>query len=100
MLRMNDTELYKEARLSATSLTYYGRCLAKGNYTVTLYFSEIVLTDDNAYTSTRRRLFDIYIQVPSSCLSSIINTKIVELLEVCIYRGGLLGAGRIVLQGF
>lgn len=63
ILRMNDTQLYKEARISATSLTYYGRCLAKGNYTVTLSFSEIVFTDDGSYTSSGRRVFDIFIQV-------------------------------------
>ncbi|XP_056698796.1 probable LRR receptor-like serine/threonine-protein kinase At1g07650 isoform X2 [Spinacia oleracea] len=62
ILRMNDTQLYKEARISATSLTYYGRCLAKGNYTVTLSFSEIVFTDDGSYTSSGRRVFDIFIQ--------------------------------------
>lgn len=61
-LKMNDTELYRQARLAATSLTYYGRCLAKGNYTVTLYFSEIVFADDNSYRSLGRRFFDIYIQ--------------------------------------
>uniref|UniRef100_A0A803LN53 non-specific serine/threonine protein kinase n=1 Tax=Chenopodium quinoa TaxID=63459 RepID=A0A803LN53_CHEQI len=61
-LLMNDTELYKDARLAATSLTYYGRCLAKGNYTVTLYFSEIVFADNNSFVSLGRRFFDIYIQ--------------------------------------
>ncbi|XP_021859161.1 probable leucine-rich repeat receptor-like serine/threonine-protein kinase At3g14840 isoform X2 [Spinacia oleracea] len=61
-LKMNGTELYEEARLSATSLTYYGRCLAKGNYTVTLYFSEIVFADNNSFLSLGRRFFDIYIQ--------------------------------------
>uniref|UniRef100_A0A803LEF8 non-specific serine/threonine protein kinase n=1 Tax=Chenopodium quinoa TaxID=63459 RepID=A0A803LEF8_CHEQI len=61
-LQMNDAELYKDARLAATSLTYYGRCLAKGNYTVTLYFSEIVFADDSSFVSLGRRFFDIYIQ--------------------------------------
>ncbi|XP_048492453.1 probable leucine-rich repeat receptor-like serine/threonine-protein kinase At3g14840 isoform X2 [Beta vulgaris subsp. vulgaris] len=61
-LTMNDTELYKQARLAATSLTYYARCLAKGNYTVTLYFSEIVFRNNNSFWSLGRRFFDIYIQ--------------------------------------
>ena len=63
LLRMNDTTLYEEARLAATSFTYYGRCLAKGNYTVTLYFSEIVFDDVKSFKSLGRRFFDIYIQV-------------------------------------
>ena len=62
-LKMNDTQLYQEARLAATSLTYYGRCLARGNYTVTLYFSEIVFKNNNTYFGLGRRFFDIYIQV-------------------------------------
>ncbi|XP_057525843.1 probable LRR receptor-like serine/threonine-protein kinase At1g07650 [Amaranthus tricolor] len=61
-LKMNDTQLYQEARLAATSLTYYGRCLARGNYTVTLYFSEIVFKNNNTYFGLGRRFFDIYIQ--------------------------------------
>lgn len=65
ILRMNDAEaaLFKEARIAASYLTYYGRCLAKGKYTVTLYFAEIVFSDDDTYIGRRRRLFDIYIQV-------------------------------------
>ncbi|RVW29611.1 putative LRR receptor-like serine/threonine-protein kinase [Vitis vinifera] len=33
VLRMNNSGLYTRARLSPLSLTYYGRCLANGNYT-------------------------------------------------------------------
>uniref|UniRef100_A0A803LEF7 non-specific serine/threonine protein kinase n=1 Tax=Chenopodium quinoa TaxID=63459 RepID=A0A803LEF7_CHEQI len=62
LIGKSDEGLYKDARLSATSLTYYGRCLAKGNYSVTLYFSEIIFTDDDTYTSIGRRVFDIFIQ--------------------------------------
>ncbi|GAB4827145.1 hypothetical protein Ancab_034034 [Ancistrocladus abbreviatus] len=62
VLRMNDSGLYTEGRLSAMSLTYYGRCLASGNYTVTLHFSEIIFKDDNSFYSLGRRIFDIYIQ--------------------------------------
>ncbi|KAL4586146.1 hypothetical protein LXL04_010778 [Taraxacum kok-saghyz] len=58
----DDYELYKNARLSPLSLTYYGRCLANGNYTVTLYFAEIVIRDNRSYQSLGRRAFDIYVQ--------------------------------------
>ncbi|XP_021772461.1 probable LRR receptor-like serine/threonine-protein kinase At1g07650 isoform X2 [Chenopodium quinoa] len=61
MLRLPDSNLYTRARLSATSLTYYGSCLGKGNYSVTLHFCEIVFSN-NSYSSLGRRMFDIYIQ--------------------------------------
>ena len=63
VLRMNDSELYTTARLSPLSLTYYARCLANGNYTVKLHFSEIVFRDNRSYYSVGRRIFDVYIQV-------------------------------------
>ncbi|KAH7840769.1 hypothetical protein Vadar_021351 [Vaccinium darrowii] len=59
---MNDSQLYTKARLSPLSLTYYGRCLANGNYTVTLHFAEIIFRDNRSYWSLGRRMFDIYIQ--------------------------------------
>ncbi|XP_022879645.1 probable LRR receptor-like serine/threonine-protein kinase At1g07650 isoform X3 [Olea europaea var. sylvestris] len=62
VLKMKDSELYTDARLSPLSLTYYGRCLANGNYTVTLHFAEIVFRDDNSFQSLGRRMFDVYIQ--------------------------------------
>ncbi|KAL4586027.1 hypothetical protein LXL04_010657 [Taraxacum kok-saghyz] len=62
ILTMNDYQLYTKARHSYLSLTYYGRCLANGNYTVTLHFAEIVFTDNTSYTSLGRRVFDVYIQ--------------------------------------
>ena len=55
--------LYMTARASPISLTYYGFCLANGNYTVFLHFAEIVFIDDKTYSSLGRRVFDIYIQV-------------------------------------
>ncbi|WVZ00672.1 hypothetical protein V8G54_026741 [Vigna mungo] len=63
-LYMSDAEakLYTTARMSPLSLTYYGFCLANGNYTVRLHFAEIMFTDDNTYRSLGRRLFDVYIQ--------------------------------------
>lgn len=62
-LTMNDSKLYTRARLSPLSLTYYGRCLAVGNYTVTLHFAEIVFRNNKSYFSLGRRIFDVYIQV-------------------------------------
>ncbi|XP_043810758.1 probable leucine-rich repeat receptor-like serine/threonine-protein kinase At3g14840 isoform X3 [Manihot esculenta] len=56
------SELYRDARLSPLSFTYYGFCMRNGNYTVRLHFAEIIFTDDNTYGSLGRRLFDIYIQ--------------------------------------
>ncbi|KAF5475277.1 hypothetical protein F2P56_007100 [Juglans regia] len=62
MLRMNDFELYENARLSPLSLTYYARCLAKGNYTVKLHFAEIILRNNRSFYSVGRRIFDVYFQ--------------------------------------
>ncbi|XP_074269799.1 putative LRR receptor-like serine/threonine-protein kinase At1g07650 [Silene latifolia] len=57
----SNSSLYADARLSATSLTYYGSCLGKGNYSVKLHFSEIVFIN-NSFSGLGRRRFDIYIQ--------------------------------------
>ncbi|KAK3006531.1 hypothetical protein RJ639_015904, partial [Escallonia herrerae] len=62
VLRMNESELYTTAQLSPLSLTYYARCLANGNYTVTLHFAEIIFRDNRSYQSLGRRVFDVYIQ--------------------------------------
>ncbi|KAB1221472.1 hypothetical protein CJ030_MR2G028847 [Morella rubra] len=62
ILTMNGSELYTSARLSPLSFTYYARCLANGNYTVRLYFAEIVLRDNRSFYSLGRRIFDVYIQ--------------------------------------
>ena len=60
---MDDSQLYTNARLAPVSLTYYGRCLANGNYTVTLHFAEIIFRDNRSYESLGKRAFDIYVQV-------------------------------------
>ncbi|GLT54266.1 hypothetical protein SLA2020_274780 [Shorea laevis] len=62
ILRVKNSELFTSARLSPLSLTYYARCLANGNYTVKLYFAEIVLRDNISFYGLGRRIFDIYIQ--------------------------------------
>ncbi|XP_057432287.1 probable leucine-rich repeat receptor-like serine/threonine-protein kinase At3g14840 [Lotus japonicus] len=61
-LSMVNAELYMNARVSPISLTYYGFCLGNGNYTVNLYFAEIMFSNDQTYNSLGRRVFDIYIQ--------------------------------------
>ena len=63
MLRMDDSVLYTNARLTPLSLTYYVRCLGNGNYKVKLHFAEIVMRDNRSYYSLGRRIFDVYIQV-------------------------------------
>ncbi|XP_060673721.1 probable LRR receptor-like serine/threonine-protein kinase At1g53430 isoform X2 [Ziziphus jujuba] len=54
--------LYEKARLSPTSLKYYGFCLRKGSYNVTLHFAEIVYAEDEDLSSSMKRIFDVYIQ--------------------------------------
>ncbi|XP_027770006.1 probable LRR receptor-like serine/threonine-protein kinase At1g07650 [Solanum pennellii] len=61
-IKGQNSELYTTARLSALSLTYYGRCLANGKYTVTLHFAEIVIRNNQSFQSLGKRMFDVYIQ--------------------------------------
>ncbi|XP_076893713.1 putative LRR receptor-like serine/threonine-protein kinase At1g07650 [Bidens hawaiensis] len=58
----SDTELYTTARTAAISLTYYGLCLANGNYNVTLHFAEIVFTQYKSLDSLGKRVFNVYVQ--------------------------------------
>ncbi|KAM1561833.1 hypothetical protein EV1_004743 [Malus domestica] len=62
LLKMTNSELYRTARISPLSLTYYARCLGNGNYTVKLHFAEIVMRDNRSHYSVGRRIFDVYIQ--------------------------------------
>ncbi|PRQ29276.1 putative non-specific serine/threonine protein kinase [Rosa chinensis] len=62
VLRMSNSELYTNARLSSLSLTYYARCLANGSYTVRLHFSEIIIRGNRSFHSLGIRIFDVYIQ--------------------------------------
>ncbi|KMZ66719.1 putative Protein kinase [Zostera marina] len=57
-----DVELYNDARISPNSLTYFGLCLKKGNYTIILYFGEIIFSNDQSYLNSGRRIFDVSIQ--------------------------------------
>ncbi|CAH8255758.1 unnamed protein product [Arabidopsis lyrata] len=59
-----DSELFQSARLSASSLRYYGLGLENGGYTVTLQFAEIQILGSTSSTwkGLGRRRFDIYVQ--------------------------------------
>jgi len=59
----NMPELYKTARVSPITLTYFHNCMKNGNYTVNLHFAEIQFTNDKTYKSLGKRIFDIYVQV-------------------------------------
>ncbi|XP_062015776.1 probable LRR receptor-like serine/threonine-protein kinase At1g56130 [Rosa rugosa] len=58
----SDPMLFQSARISASSLRYYGLGLENGNYTVTLEFAEQAILDTPKRKSLGRRVFDIYIQ--------------------------------------
>ena len=58
-----DPDLFQTARLSASSIRYYGLGLENGNYTVSLQFAEIAFVNSNTWQSLGRHVFDIYIQV-------------------------------------
>ncbi|GKV40162.1 hypothetical protein SLEP1_g47829 [Rubroshorea leprosula] len=57
-----DLELFQRARISASSLRYYGLGLENGNYTVSLQFVEIAIEDSTTWQSLGKRIFDIYVQ--------------------------------------
>nr|XP_011462168.1 PREDICTED: probable LRR receptor-like serine/threonine-protein kinase At1g56130 [Fragaria vesca subsp. vesca] len=58
----SDPTLFQTARISASSLRYYGLGLENGNYTVKLEFAEQAILDESTRKSHGRRVFDIYIQ--------------------------------------
>ncbi|KAK1269840.1 putative LRR receptor-like serine/threonine-protein kinase [Acorus gramineus] len=58
-----ESELYKSARVSPSSLRYYAIGLKNGKYAVELHFAEIVMSDSkSSWKGLGRRLFDVYIQ--------------------------------------
>ncbi|KAL8512180.1 hypothetical protein ACS0TY_018583 [Phlomoides rotata] len=57
-----EAEIYRTARLSPSSLKFYGTCLRKGSYRVRLHFAEIMFSDTSNFTSLGRRIFDVAIQ--------------------------------------
>ncbi|EOA39563.1 hypothetical protein CARUB_v10008183mg [Capsella rubella] len=58
----SDSELFQSARLSASSLRYYGLGLENGGYSITVQFAEIQIQGSNTWKSLGRRVFDIYVQ--------------------------------------
>ncbi|KAG6496553.1 hypothetical protein ZIOFF_044420 [Zingiber officinale] len=57
-----DPGLFHNARMSASSLRYYGFGLQNGNYSIKLQFSEFIILGPTTWQSLGRRVFDIYIQ--------------------------------------
>ncbi|XP_022728837.1 probable LRR receptor-like serine/threonine-protein kinase At1g56130 [Durio zibethinus] len=57
-----ESELYITARISPSSLRYYGLGLKNGKYIVELHFAEIEMDDTVSWKGLGRRLFDVYIQ--------------------------------------
>ncbi|XP_040370086.1 probable LRR receptor-like serine/threonine-protein kinase At1g56130 isoform X3 [Rosa chinensis] len=57
-----DSVLFQTARLSASSIRYFGLGLQNGNYTVNLKFAEHVILAATTGKFLGKRLFDIYIQ--------------------------------------
>uniref|UniRef100_A0A0E0HBK6 non-specific serine/threonine protein kinase n=1 Tax=Oryza nivara TaxID=4536 RepID=A0A0E0HBK6_ORYNI len=61
-IRWVDSKLFETARMSPSSLRYYGLGLENGNYTVMLQFAEFAFPDTQTWLSLGRRIFDIYVQ--------------------------------------
>ncbi|KAM7459502.1 hypothetical protein LguiA_036496 [Lonicera macranthoides] len=57
-----ESELYKTARVSPSSLRYYGLGMKNGKYNIELHFTEIQMEDSKSWKGLGRRLFDVYIQ--------------------------------------
>ncbi|KAG2396642.1 LRR receptor-like serine/threonine-protein [Vigna angularis] len=58
-----NSELFQTARISPSSLRYYGLGLENGFYNITLQFAETAIQDSaTTWESLGRRVFDIYIQ--------------------------------------
>ncbi|PIN06304.1 Serine/threonine protein kinase [Handroanthus impetiginosus] len=55
-------EFYQTARVSPSSLKYYGLCLRRGSYRVRLHFAEIMYSNNATFSSLGRRIFDVAIQ--------------------------------------
>uniref|UniRef100_A0A7N0ZUM5 Malectin domain-containing protein n=1 Tax=Kalanchoe fedtschenkoi TaxID=63787 RepID=A0A7N0ZUM5_KALFE len=80
-------EIYRTARVSPLSLTYYGLCLLNGNYSVKLHFAEIVFSNDSSFNSLGRRVFDVYIQ----------GKMVLKDFDIAKDAGG---AGRAIVKSF
>lgn len=72
-MSLPSAEIYETARVSPSSLKFYGLCLRRGSYKVRLHFAEIMFSDDSNFTSLGRRIFDVTIQVTRSMHNSSLN---------------------------
>jgi len=59
---IQDPSIYTTARLSPSSLRYYGLGLQNGPYRVELHFKEIQIPDTQSWRSLGSRIFDVYLQ--------------------------------------
>ncbi|KAK3428403.1 hypothetical protein EUGRSUZ_F04443 [Eucalyptus grandis] len=87
-----DSELFQTARVSASSLRYYGLGLENGNYNVTLQFAEIQI-QNTEWKRLGRRLFDIYIQVgPCFTRLLVLLRKVMVNCQchLCLFQGNLV----------
>jgi len=66
-----DSELFQTARMSPSSLRYYGIGLQNGNYIVALQFAEFGYEDSRTWKSLGKRVFDIFVQVGLSCADNL-----------------------------
>ncbi|XP_011008986.1 PREDICTED: probable LRR receptor-like serine/threonine-protein kinase At1g53430 isoform X2 [Populus euphratica] len=57
-----EAKLNNNFRLAPVSLTYYGLCLSKGKYHVTLHFAETLYSKGEDNSRVGKRVFDVYIQ--------------------------------------
>ncbi|XP_060967118.1 probable LRR receptor-like serine/threonine-protein kinase At1g56140 isoform X1 [Cannabis sativa] len=83
-----DSELFQTARLSASSLRYYGLGLQNGNYTVKLHFAETAFENPRTWTSLGKRIFDIYIQA----------NRVIQNFDIRKEAGGI--SFKVVLKEF
>jgi interleukin-1 receptor-associated kinase 1 len=71
-----ETKIDNDFRLAPVSLMYYGLCLHKGKYIVTLHFSETLYSKGEDHSITGKRVFDVYIQVRISLFRMPVNVLI------------------------
>eukprot|EP01018_Ginkgo_biloba_P000738 Gb_02002 [translate_table: standard] len=76
-----DPKLYRTARISPTSLRFYGLGLQNGQYTVKLHFAEIQFVDFGV------RIFDVYIQ----------GKRVLQDFNIKEKAGG---ANKVIIQNF
>nr|GEU32959.1 probable leucine-rich repeat receptor-like serine/threonine-protein kinase At3g14840 [Tanacetum cinerariifolium] len=91
---VNSSKLYKSARISALSLTYYGLCLNHGSYNVNLHFAEIRFTDDGTYSS-----LVIKSKAPTGFVNIVSVTSPVESKQRFIYFSTRMLTSSNVLRG-